>query len=164
MLFIAIVVLTQSCVVSQKSLTDSETNERVTIVRVNAPSLLIKPAIRIALKSDSVPKEVAHLVRKIKHIKVFTVENASHKMIRRLSQKYFGGDLQDLVLIRSEDTNVRISTTPGVPEGIIGNLFIVVKDDENFTFIKVKGNFPIDDIAQAINAEGNKLSLRKLAK
>ena len=95
LLLLPILFFLQSCFVSEKSLYNEEIKGNTTITKVNVPMFLVKPYIKKALKEDGESKEVINLIRKIKRVKVYTVENATEKMATNFSRQSFGNNLQE---------------------------------------------------------------------
>ena len=88
----------QSCFVSEKSLYNQETKDNATITKVNVPMFLVKPYIKKALREDGESEEVINLIKKVRKVKIYTVENATDKMIADFSKKSFGSNLQEYML------------------------------------------------------------------
>ena len=89
LLLLPILFFLQSCFVSEKSLYNEETNGKTTVTKINVPMFLVKPYIKKALREDGESKEVINLIRKIKRVKVYTVENATEKMATNFSRQSF---------------------------------------------------------------------------
>lgn len=142
----------QSCFVSEKSLYNQETKDNATITKVNVPMFLVKPYIKKALKEDGESEEVINLIRKIRKVKIYTVENATDKMIADFSKKSFGSNLQEYMSVNSKDSKIKILSAETDDPSLIKNLLISVKDDKDLVYIKVKGKFSLDDIAKIANS------------
>ena len=142
----------QSCFVSEKSLYNQETKDNATITKVNVPMFLVKPYIKKALKEDGESEEVINLIRKIRKVKIYTVENATDKMIADFSKKSFGANLQEFMSVNSKDSKIKILSAETDDPSLIKNLLISVKDDKDLVYIKVKGKFSLDDIAKIANS------------
>ena len=82
-----ILIFLQSCFVSEKSLYNQETKGNATITKVNIPMFIVKPYIKKALREDGDSEEVINLIRKIRKVKIYTIENATEKMITDFSKK-----------------------------------------------------------------------------
>ena len=142
----------QSCFVSEKSLYNQETKDNATITKVNVPMFLVKPYIKKALREDGESEEVINLIRKIRKVKIYTVENATDKMIADFSKKSFGSNLQEYMSVNSKDSKIKILSAETNDPSLIKNLLISVKDDKDLVYIKVKGKFSLDDIAKIANS------------
>ena len=152
----------QSCFVSEKSLYNQETKDNATITKVNVPMFLVKPYIKKALKEDGESEEVINLIRKIRKVKIYTVENATDKMIADFSKKSFGANLQEFMSVNSKDSKIKILSAETDDPSLIKNLLISVKDDKDLVYIKVKGKFSLDDIAKiAHSVDKNKENITK---
>ena len=138
----------QSCFVSEKSLYNEEINGNTTITKVNVPMFLVKPYIKKALKEDGESKEVINLIRKIKRVKVYTVENATEKMATNFSRQSFGNNLQELMSVNSKDSKIKIMSADTNSDKVIKDLLITVKDEKDLVYVKIKGKFSLDDIAK----------------
>ena len=138
----------QSCFVSEKSLYNEEIKGNTTITKVNVPMFLVKPYIKKALKEDGESKEVINLIRKIKRVKVYTVENATEKMATNFSRQSFGSNLQELMSVNSKDSKIKIMSADTNSDKVIKDLLITVKDEKDLVYVKIKGKFSIDDVAK----------------
>lgn len=162
LLFLPILIFLQSCFVSEKSLYNQETKDNATITKVNVPMFLVKPYIKKALKEDCESEEVINLIRKIRKVKIYTVENATDKMIADFSKKSFGANLQEFMSVNSKDSKIKILSAETDDPSLIKNLLISVKDDKDLVYIKVKGKFSLDDIAKIANSvDKNKENITK---
>lgn len=155
LLLVFAAVLMQSCVVSQKSMEDKETTETVTITKVNLPAWIMKSAIRQSLKAEGMPKEVKRLMKKIDDIDVLVVENANPKIINKYVRKISKTGMQELISINTEGTNMKVYSASGTPDNVIKDFILAVKEEEEYIYVKIKGSFTIEDVAQIINAEAN---------
>lgn len=147
-----ILIFLQSCFVSEKSLYNQETKNNATITKVNVPMFLVKPYIKKALREDGESEEVINLIRKVRKVKIYTVENATEKMIADFSKKSFGSNLQEFMSVNSKDSKIKILSAQTNDSSLIKNLLISVKDDKDLVYIKVKGKFSLDDIAKIANS------------
>ena len=138
----------QSCFVSEKSLYNEEIKGNTTITKVNVPMFLVKPFIKKALREDGESKEVINLIRKIKRVKVYTVENATEKMATNFSRQSFGNNLQELMSVNSKDSKIKIMSADTNSDKVIKDLLITVKDEKDLVYVKIKGKFSLDDIAK----------------
>ena len=145
---ILLMISLQSCFVSEKSLYNEEIKGNTTITKVNVPMFLVKPYIKKALKEDGESKEVINLIRKIKRVKVYTVENATEKMATNFSRQSFGSNLQELMSVNSKDSKIKIMSADTNSDKVIKDLLITVKDEKDLVYVKIKGKFSLDDIAK----------------
>ena len=152
----------QSCFVSEKSLYNEEIKGNTTITKVNVPMFLVKPFIKKALKEDGESKEVINLIRKIKRVKVYTVENATEKMVNNFSRQSFGSNLQELMSVNSKDSKIKIMSADTNSDKVIKDLLITVKDEKDLVYVKIKGKFSLDDVAKITElSEKNKETIAK---
>ena len=63
-----------------KSLYNEETKGNATVTKINVP-MFIKTLHQKALREDGESEEVIRLIKKIRKVKVYTVQNASDKMV-----------------------------------------------------------------------------------
>ena len=138
----------QSCFVSEKSLYNQETKDNATITKVNVPMFLVKPYIKKALREDGESEEVIRLIKKIRKVKVYTVQNASDKMINQFSRQSFGSNLQELMSVNSKDSKIKIMSAITDSDTMIKDLLITVRDDKELVYVKVLGKFSLDDISR----------------
>ncbi len=159
---ILLMISIQSCFVSEKSLYNEETNGKTTITKVNVPMFLVKPFIKKALKEDGESEEVINLIRKIKRVKVYTVENATEKMATQFSRQSFGNNLQELMSVNSKDSKIKIMSAVTNSDKVIKDLLITVKDEKDLVYVKVLGKFSMDDVAKITElSEKNKDNIAK---
>lgn len=162
LLLILILFFLQSCFVSEKSLYNEEIKGNTTITKVNVPMFLVKPFIKKALKEDGESKEVINLIRKIKRVKVYTVENATEKMVNNFSRQSFGSNLQELMSVNSKDSKIKIMSADTNSDKVIKDLLITVKDEKDLVYVKIKGKFSLDDVAKITElSEKNKETIAK---
>ena len=138
----------QSCFVSEKSLYNEEIKGNTTITKVNVPMFLVKPFIKKALREDGESEDVINLIRKIRKVKVYTVENATEKMATNFSRQSFGNNLQELMSVNSKDSKIKIMSVDTNSDKVIKDLLITVKDEKDLVYVKVLGKFSMDDIAK----------------
>ena len=148
LLLLPILFFLQSCFVSEKSLYNEETNGKTTVTKINVPMFLVKPYIKKALREDGESEDVINLIRKIRKVKVYTVENATEKMATQFSRQSFGSNLQELVSVNSKDSKIKIMSADTNSETEIKDLLITVKDEKDLVYVKVLGKFSMDDIAK----------------
>ncbi len=143
-----ILVSLQSCIVSEKSLYNEETKGNATITKINVPMFIVKPYIKKALREDGESEEVIRLIKKIRKIKVYTVQNASDKMVAHFSRQSFGSNLQELMSVNSKDSKIKIMSAITDSDTMIKDLLITVRDDKELVYVKVLGKFSLDDISR----------------
>ena len=148
LLLLPILFFLQSCFVSEKSLYNEETNGKTTVTKINVPMFLVKPYIKKALREDGESEDVINLIRKIRKVKVYTVENATEKMATQFSRQSFGSNLQELMSVNSKDSKIKIMSADTNSDKVIKDLLITVKDEKDLVYVKVLGKFSMDDIAK----------------
>ena len=148
LLLLPILFFLQSCFVSEKSLYNEETNGKTTVTKINVPMFLVKPYIKKALREDGESEDVINLIRKIRKVKVYTVENATEKMATNFSRQSFWSNLQELVSVNSKDSKMKIMSADTNSDKVIKDLLITVKDEKDLVYVKVLGKFSLDDISR----------------
>ena len=114
------------------------------------------------MREDGTSEEVIKLVKKIRKVKVYTVENASEKMIADFSKESFGSNLQEFISVDSKDSKIKILSAETSNPSVIKNLLISVRDNKELVYVKIKGKFSLDDIAKIAElSEKNKDNLAK---
>ena len=88
------------------------------------------------------------MLRKIRKVKVYTVENATEKMATQFSRQSFGSNLQELMSVNSKDSKIKIMSADTNSDKVIKDLLITVKDEKDLVYVKIKGKFSLDDIAK----------------
>ena len=162
LLLLPILFFLQSCFVSEKSLYNEETNGKTTVTKINVPMFLVKPYIKKALREDGESEDVINLIRKIRKVKVYTVENATEKMATQFSRQSFGSNLQELMSVNSKDSKIKIMSANTNSDKVIKDLLITVKDEKDLVYVKVLGKFSMDDIAKIAElSEKNKDNIAK---
>ena len=162
LLLLPILFFLQSCFVSEKSLYNEETNGKTTVTKINVPMFLVKPYIKKALREDGESEDVINLIRKIKRVKVYTVENATEKMATNFSRQSFRSNLQELMSVNSKDSKIKIMSADTNSDKVIKDLLITVKDEKDLVYVKIKGKFSIDDVAKITElSEKNKDNIAK---
>ncbi|WP_037500045.1 DUF4252 domain-containing protein [Sphingobacterium deserti] len=122
------------------------------IVSVKMPMFLVKPFLRKELQEED--DEMLRLaMKKIKSVKLTTLSNAQNSDRIQENFKSFLRDenMEEYASIVSDGD--RISINAQTKHDRIKKLMLgVSSDDGEHVFIEVKGNFSMDDIAQAINS------------
>jgi len=117
---------------------------------INVPVWLAKPFVKNALREDGESEEVINLIKKIKKIRVMTVENGDPKMLKDFSQYLSKNSYEDWVTVKHDGQNVNIQALQNGDQ--IKKLMLLVNSDEEFVFVDIKGKFTPEDISRMINA------------
>ncbi|MGC4128756.1 MAG: DUF4252 domain-containing protein [Bergeyella sp.] len=118
---------------------------------VNVPVWLAKPFVKNALREDGESEEVVNLVKKIKKIRILTVENGNPEMLKNFSQYLSKNNYEDWVTLKHDGQNVNIRA---FQEGeVIKKLMLLVNSGEELVFVDIKGKFTPEDISNVINME-----------
>ena len=149
-----IAITTQSCIVSTNAKTEYLKNidykdKNSKIITVNVPLLLTKPFIKSALRKDGESKEVIALVKKIKKVKVITVENPKLGTVNSLKSKLNNYDFEEWMTIKHNGENVNINVQQ--KDDIINKLLLIVNSNEELVMIDVKAKIKADELSQLIN-------------
>lgn len=156
-----LVFCTESCIVSPRSnmsFVNENDDQNARFTSVNVPLWLAKPYIRKALREDGESEQVIELIRKIKKIKILSIENGNEKLVSNFTSRLSTDNFQDFVTLRHEGQNVDIKAK--MDGDLIKNLMLCVKSDKELIFIDVAGAFSTDDISRLIN-ESEKISSKK---
>lgn len=117
---------------------------------VNVPVFLAKPFVKNALREDNESEEVINLVKKIKKVKVMTIENGDQQMLNDFSNYLLQNNYQDWATIKKDGQKINIQA---LQDGeIINKLMILVKSEGKMVYVDIKGKFAPDDISNLINA------------
>jgi len=153
---VVVVLMIQSCYVKQSSnmsfVNRSLVGRDAEIVSVKMPMFLVKPFLRKELQEED--DEMLRLaMRKIKSVKLTTLSNAENGDRIQENFKNFlrNENMEEYATIISDGDRISINAkTKG--DRIRKLMLGVSSDDGEHVFIEVKGNFSMDDIAQAINS------------
>lgn len=146
----------QSCMISQKpnmAFFDNPYYDfgNAEFASVNVPVWLAKPFVKNALRSDGESEEVIQLIRKIKKVRMMTVENAKPELVKDFASYLSKSNYQDWVTLKHQGQNVNIQALQNGDE--IQNLMLIVQGDQDVIFLEVKGKFTPEDISNVINSE-----------
>lgn len=158
-LFCSILLLTQSCIVSERPNMDffSSTEydfQDAKFTSFKVPLLLAKPYIKKALRENDDSEAAIAMIKKVSKIKIMTVENGSRKMMKDFTDYLNNNNYQDWATIRHDGENVNIRVKQ--KGEAIKNMLITVNSDKELVFLDVKGNFTAADISQLINSASDK--------
>lgn len=151
LLLIPILALTQSCMVSEKSVVDKETAQTATIMKVSVPRMMMKAVLLGTKNNGDMSSDEWRLIKRIKGVKVLTVENAAPRLLRKISRDAFGDNREELLSVKHEDGRISVSCAAHMPDGVVKDLFITVNDGSDVVLVKVRGKFPMDDVARIAN-------------
>ncbi|WP_437921718.1 DUF4252 domain-containing protein [Sphingobacterium sp. LRF_L2] len=156
---VVLIVLIQSCYVRQNSnmsfVNRSIAGHEAEIVSIKIPMFLVKPFLVKELQNDDETLRLA--MRKIKSVKLTTLSNTEDNgRIQENFKKFLKEeDMEEYASIISDGD--RISVNAQMKKDKIRRLMLGVSSEEGeHVFIEVKGNFSIDDIANAINSYESK--------
>lgn len=121
---------------------------------INVPMFLAKPFIKKALREDNESEELIAIIKKVKKIKVLTVENGNKEMLKDFSKYLDKNKYEDWITIKQDGNNVNIQALQN--GDVIKKLIILVKSDKDLVFVDVKGNFTPDDLSKLINQAQDK--------
>ena len=144
----------QSCIVSQSPQNTFFDNpyydtKEAKFVSVNVPMWIAKPLIKKTLREDGESEELINLVRKVKDVKILTVENGNKEMLKDFVKQLASKNFQEWMTIKKDGQNINFQAKQ---EGeTIKKLMISVNSGNELVFVDVKGNFTADDISKIIN-------------
>ena len=154
-LLLVFVISLQSCIVSKHpnmAFFDNPYYDygNAKFTSINVPVFLAKPFVKNALREDNESEEVVNLVKKIKKVKVMTIENGDQQMLNDFSNYLLQNNYQDWATIKKDGQKINIQA---LQDGdVINKLMILVKSDEKMVYVDVKGKFSTEDISNVINA------------
>lgn len=157
---IALLIMLQSCYVKQRSnmsfLDRSVMGSEAEVVSVKVPMFLVKPFLTKELMEED--DEMLHLaMKKIKSVKLTALSNAKNNVqIRENFRDFLKKEhMEEYASIISDGDRVTINGL--MKKNRIKKLMLgVSSEDGEHVFIEVKGNFTMDEVAQAINSYENK--------
>jgi len=157
---IALLIMLQSCYVKQRSnmsfLDRSVMGSEAEVVSVKVPMFLVKPLLTKELMEED--DEMLHLaMKKIKSVKLTALSNAKNNVqIRENFRDFLKKEhMEEYASIISDGDRVTINGL--MKKDKIKKLMLgVSSEDGEHVFIEVKGNFTMDEVAQAINSYENK--------
>ncbi|MDR2206417.1 MAG: DUF4252 domain-containing protein [Flavobacteriaceae bacterium] len=120
---------------------------------VNVPVWLAKPFVAKALREDGESEEVIALIKKIKKIRVLTVENGDKKMLADFSKYLNQNQYEDWVTVVHDGNKVNIQVLQDGEK--INKLMLLVSENHQFVFVDIKGKFTAEDISNVVNAATN---------
>lgn len=155
--FCIVLILTiQSCYVKQSSnmrfIDRSVAGRNAEIVSIKVPMFLVKPFLAKELRKED--DEMLRLaLKKVRSVKLTTLSNpANSDRIRESFRKFLRDEqMEEFASVVSDGD--RVSINGQVKKDRIKKLMLDVSSaDGEHVFIEVKGNFTMDDIAQAVNS------------
>ncbi len=157
---VALLIMLQSCYVKQHSnmsfLDRSVMGGEAEVVSVKVPMFLVKPFLTKELMEED--DEMLHLaMKKIKSVKLTALSNAKNNVqIRENFRDFLKKEhMEEYASIISDGDRVTINGL--MKKDRIKKLMLgVSSEDGEHVFIEVKGNFTMDEVAQAINSYENK--------
>lgn len=153
LLLLSVVLLMQSCIVSQRPnidfMDDPAVARNANIVSVNVPMFMAKPFIKKALREDGESEALIRLVKKIKRVRVMTVSGQQPAVMRMYGRYLDRNRFDDWLTVNHEGQKVRICSRGN--ERMINKLMLSVQSDSELVFIDISGKFTTDDISYAIS-------------
>lgn len=153
---IAFLIILQSCYVKQRSnmsfLDRSVTGREAEVMSVKIPMFIVRPFLTEELKKED--DEMLRLaMKKIRSVKLTTLSNArNNDQIRESFSSFLKDkDMEEYASITSDGD--RLTVNGLMTKDKIKKLMLAVSsDDGEHIFIEVKGNFTMDEIADAIHS------------
>lgn len=149
----------QSCIVSERPniayFSESGHDFKgAKFVSINVPLFLAKPYIKKALREDGEDEELIRLVKKVSKIKVLTVENGDHNMLKDFASYLNNNNYEEWATIKHDGDNVNIRVKQ--KGDAIKNMLITVNSDKELVFVDIRGSFTADDISRMIASAKDK--------
>ncbi len=158
-IFALLICMLQSCIVSSKPNIDYFNQQKFTkgqmeFVSINVPTFLTKSYVNASLKGDKDSKELRAIIKKIKKLKVLTIENANQETLAGFTQHLKDHRYQDWMTINSDKDHINIQA---IQDGDgIKNLMLVIQSDADLVLVDIKGRFTPEDISAIINQRKSK--------
>ena len=149
-----VLLIMQSCIVSRspnQPFFDNPyyNNGDAQFVSVNVPMWIAKPIIKKALREDGESEEVINLIKKVKDIKILTVQNGNRQMLADFTSQLSKKSFQDWMTVKKDGQLINFQAKQD--GDIIKKLMITVNSGTELVFIDVLGKFSADDISRIIN-------------
>ncbi len=148
--------LLNSCIISKspnieyfKENKTELSNSKANTMSVNVPLFLIKPFVKKKLRQERDNPETVALIKKIKKLKILTIENCDQSIAKNFSNYLTSQNYTEYLTIKHDGENVNIKA---IQTGdTIEKLMLTVKDDNDLVLIDIQGLFTPEDISKAIN-------------
>ncbi len=128
---------------------------------VNVPMFLAKPFIKKALKEDGENPELIALIKKVKDVKVLTIENGNQKMLADFTNYLNTNQMQEWLTVKKDNEIIKFSAKQSGET--ITKLLITISSAKEMVYVDVDGNFTPADISNIINYS-EKSDVRSLVK
>lgn len=154
----------QSCFVSQKPKMRFFDNPYYNygdakFVTVNVPVWLAKPFVKKALREDGDGEQMIPLIKKLKDVKVMTIENGNAEMVADFAKYLTKNNFEEWMTVKKENEVITFQAKQTGDE--IRNLLITVASGNNLVYVDIKGKFTAEDISRVINFS-EKTDMKKL--
>lgn len=117
---------------------------------LNMPMFAVRPFINKQLKQDGDIEQLVRLMKKIKKVRITTVENSSPAMRQAFDTELKKQQFQDWVTVNSEGQKINILAQQRGEQ--IRKLLIAVNSEDQIVYIDLKGKFTVDDISALADA------------
>lgn len=134
-IYTILLITLQSCIVSNKPnvnyLSDLDYKGASSeVIAVNLPMWMAKPFVKKALRQDGESQEVINLVKKIKKIRVMTLQNPKQNLVKNLQEKLKTNNFEEWMTVKHDGDNVNINVHQS-QDNIKKMLLIVHSKSEN---------------------------------
>lgn len=128
---------------------DADNTKGAKFTTINLPTYLIKPFLGKTFSEDDENLEVKRVLKKIRKVKITTVQNASKAMLNDYRRYLDRNHFTDWVTIQREGQRINIQAQQKGDD--IKNLILQVTGDQEMVFINIKGLFSPDDVSKLIS-------------
>lgn len=118
-------------------------------VSVNVPIGLAKPFVKKALRDDGESEELISLIKKVKKVKVLTIQNGEPEMLKDFNKYLQSNNYQEWMSVKQDNQNIEIQALQ--KNDVITKLMLTVKSDKEFVLVDIKGKFTPEDLSNLIN-------------
>lgn len=167
-----LLIFMQSCVIkggpNMKFAKSKDLPKGTEIVSINVPRILVKAVILSKIKSLKKEDPIAAAaLKKIKSIKIMTISGTEKSNLYNSFNSYLStNNFQELISLQHDGSDITINTKS--VNSRIKNVFLGIKDDDDYVFVDLKTNFNMDEINKLIThyeeVERNASAEKKSAK
>jgi hypothetical protein len=118
-------------------------------VSINVPMWIAKPVVKKALREDGESEELIALIKKIKDVKIMTIENGNTQMITDFTKYLTKNNFEEWITVKNEKEIINFRAKQKGDE--IKELLVTVSSGKDLVYVNVKGKFTADDISKIIN-------------
>lgn len=150
------IVFLSSCVISKHSNMNFVKNRQIDkdaeVMAVSVSTLLARPIIKNALAEEGEDEQLMKLLTKVRGVKVLTIENQKDfsKINEKVSHYLDKKNYEEWMSINSDEDFV-VFHVKKKKENIKRLFLTVTSEDGDGVFVRLKGKFPVDGIAESFD-------------